>query len=128
MEANQMVEENSEKLTINISVVDLGKIDYLVDQGYYANRTDFLRTAIKGLLRSHEDWLNREFMTKTLDIGIVRLCSEDIKGKEHQDYTVLGMLIIDESVTLDDLKKAFRRIRVFGKVKCSSAIKEAYSL
>jgi len=120
MEANQMVEENSEKLTINISVVDLGKIDYLVDQGYYANRTDFLR--------SHEDWLNREFMTKTLDIGIVRLCSEDIKGKEHQDYTVLGMLIIDESVTLDDLKKAFRRIRVFGKVKCSSAIKEAYSL
>ena len=42
-----MLEENSEKLTINISVVDLGKIDYLVEQGFYGNRTDFLRTAIK---------------------------------------------------------------------------------
>ena len=123
-----MIEENSEKITINISVVDLGKIDYLVEQGFYGNRTDFLRTAIKGQLYGHEDWLNREFMARTLDVGIVRLCAEDLNGKEYQDYTVLGKLIIDESVTLDDLKKVFRRIKVFGKVKCSSAIKEFYGL
>lgn len=59
-----MLEENSEKLTMNVSVVDLGKIDYLVEQGFYGNRTDFLRTAIKGQLRDHEDWLNKEFISK----------------------------------------------------------------
>mgnify|MGYP002797574427 FL=1 len=123
-----MLEENSEKLTINISVVDLGKIDYLVEQGFYGNRTDFLRSAIKGQLRGHEDWLNREFVSKTMDVGIVRLHTEDIHKKELQDYTVLGKLIIDQSVTLDDLKQVFRRIKVFGKVQCSNEIKEFYRL
>lgn len=123
-----MLEDNSEKLTINVSVVDLGKIDYLVEQGFYGNRTDFLRAAIKGQLRGHEDWLNREFISKTIDVGIVRIQPEDIHGKELQDYTVLGKLIIDQSVTLDDLKQVFRRIKVYGKVQCSSEIKAAYRL
>lgn len=123
-----MLEENSEKLTINISVVDLGKIDYLVEQGFYGNRTDFLRTAIKGQLRGHENWLNNEFIAKTMDVGVVRLYTEDLHGKELQDYTVLGKLIIDKSVTLDDLKQVFRKIKVFGKVQCSNDIKEFYRL
>ena len=54
-----MLEENSEKLTINISVVDLGKIDYLVEQGFYGNRTDFSVPPSKCQLHGHEEWLNR---------------------------------------------------------------------
>lgn len=123
-----MLEENSEKLTINISVVDLGKIDYLVEQGFYGNRTDFLRTAIKSQLHGHEDWLNREFVAKTIDVGIVRLGPEDLSGKQYQDYTVLGKLVIDPAVELEELKTVFRSIKVFGKVKCSDAIKAFYGL
>ncbi len=123
-----MLEENSEKLTINISVVDLGKIDYLVEQGFYGNRTDFLRTAIKSQLYGHEEWLNREFVAKTIDVGIVRLFPEQLKEKQYQDYTVLGKLVIDPAVELDDLKKVFRSIKVFGKVKCSDVIKNFYGL
>lgn len=63
-----------------------------------------------------------------MDIGIVRLRSEDIHGKEFQDYTVLGKLIIEQSVTLDELKQVFRRIKVYGKVQCSKEIKESYRL
>lgn len=123
-----MLEENSEKLTINISVVDLGKIDYLVEQGFYGNRTDFLRTAIKGQIRDHETWLNKEFVTKAMDIGIVTLYAKDLCQKKHQDYTVLGKLIIDSSITLDELKDVFRTIKVFGKVECSEEIKQFYQL
>lgn len=123
-----MLENNSEKLTINISVVDLGKIDYLVEQGFYGNRTDFLRTAIKGQLRSHDEWLNREFVAKTMDVGVVNIRKEDLNGKITQDYVVLGKLIIDSSIAPEELKRVFRTIKVFGKVQCSDEIKEAYGL
>lgn len=123
-----MLEDNSEKLTINISVVDLGKIDYLVEQGFYGNRTDFLRTAIKGQLRSHDEWLNREFVAKTIDVGVVNIRKEDLNGKITQDYMVLGKLIIDSSIALEELKQVFRTIKVFGKVQCSDEIKAAYGL
>lgn len=123
-----MLEDNSEKLTINISVVDLGKIDYLVEQGFYGNRTDFLRTAVKGQLRSHDEWLNREFVTKTIDVGVVNIRKEDLTEKKAQDYVVLGKLIIDSSISLEELKRVFRKIKVFGKVQCSDEIKETYGL
>ena len=123
-----MLEDNSEKLTINISVVDLGKIDYLVEQGFYGNRTDFLRTAIKGQLRSHDEWLSREFVAKTIDVGVVNIRKEDLNGKITQDYMVLGKLIIDSSIALEELKQVFRTIKVFGKVQCSDEIKAAYGL
>ena len=123
-----MLEENSEKLTINISVVDLGEIDYLVEQGFYGNRTDFLRTAIKGQLQSHRAWLNKEVVAKTLEIGVIRLRTEDLCNKDYQDYAVLGKLIIDESVSLEDLKAVFRSIKVYGKVQCSDEIRRFYKL
>lgn len=123
-----MLEDNSEKLTINISVVDLGKIDYLVEQGFYGNRTDFLRTAVKGQLRSHDEWLNREFVAKTIDVGVVNIRKEDLTEKNAQDYVVLGKLIIDSSISLEELKRVFRKIKVFGKVQCSDEIKETYGL
>ncbi|MCR5320114.1 MAG: hypothetical protein K6E48_02810 [Lachnospiraceae bacterium] len=123
-----MLEDNSEKLTINISVVDLGKIDYLVEQGFYGNRTDFLRTAIKGQLRSHDEWLNREFIAKTIDVGVVTIRREDLDSKNIQDYIVLGKLTIDPSIELAELKQTYHTIKVFGKVRCSDEIKEAYGL
>lgn len=123
-----MIEENSEKITINISFVDLGKIDYLVKQGFYGNRTDFLRAAIKREINSHEGWLDREFIAKNIDIGIIRLSKDDLSEKKLQDLVVLGMLAIDDNITLDDLKAVYRKIIVFGKVKCSQKIKDYYSL
>lgn len=123
-----MLEDNSEKLTINVSIVDLGKIDYLVQQGFYGNRTDFLRAAIKGELRNHENWLNKEFIAKTMEIGIIRLSTEDLSHESKQDLYVLGLLIIEDSVKLEDLKRHYRKIKVYGKVKCNKEVKEYYGL
>ncbi|HOF99621.1 MAG: hypothetical protein BWY35_01475 [Firmicutes bacterium ADurb.Bin248] len=124
-----MLEENSEKLTLNISVVDLGKIDYLVSQGYYGNRTDFLRSAVKRQLDGHEAALKRDFVEKNITIGIVRIGPHDLeKAGGLQDCVVLGMLIVAPDVTLEMMKRAYRRLTVYGKVKCSREIEDHYEL
>jgi len=123
-----MLEDNSEKLTLNISVVDLGKIDYLVSQGFYGNRTDFLRSAVKRQLDGHESWMEREFIAKNFNIGIVHLSEKDLENEPLQDYVVLGSLSIDPAVTLEKMRKVFRRLMVFGRVKCSAEIKAHYGL
>lgn len=123
-----MLENTSEKITINISVVDLGSIDYLVSQGFYGNRTDFLRTAIKRQLDSHRDWLDKEFVAKNMDIGFVTMTKSVIEEKEYQDYVVLGKLVIEEDVSLELLKKVFRKITVFGIIRCKPEIKRYYDI
>lgn len=119
---------NKEKITFNISVVDSGKIDYLIEQGIYSNRSDFFSVAIKRQINSHEEWLSKEFVSKTIDVGIVHLSRDKIQVKQYQDYIVVGKLIIDDSVTLEELKTVYHSIKVYGKTICSKEIMEAYNL
>ena len=51
--------DTTEKITININAVDLGYIDVLVREGYYATRTEFIKTAIKQQLERHNRELER---------------------------------------------------------------------
>jgi len=119
-----MLEDNSEKITINISVVDLGRIDYLVNQGFYGNRTDFLRFAIKRQLDEHKEWFDKEFVAKTITIGSITLSKRDVEQMAYQDYMIVGKLTIEDDVPLE----LFRKIDVFGKVQCSQEIKKYYQL
>lgn len=123
-----MKETNTEKITINANIVDLGYIDLLVSEGYYSNRTEFIKTAIKKQLSNHSYETHSMLVKKQMDIGIITLDSEFISKTEQMDYLVLGKLIIPEGTTLHDLKNHFRKIIVFGIVKCSDEIRQYYHL
>jgi Ribbon-Helix-Helix transcriptional regulator family len=46
---------DSEKITINLGFVDLGRVDLMVREGFYSNRADFIRTAIRNQLERQDD-------------------------------------------------------------------------
>src|SRR3954471_8648333 len=92
----------TEKLTINLGVVDLGQIDLLVQEGFYANRTDLIRTAIRNQLASHADAVKQAVSRKLLVLGIQHFSAEDLRAIERRgetvDLRVLGLASIAEDV------------------------------
>jgi len=55
---------DTEKMTINLGYVDLGHIDLMVQEGFYSNRTDFIRTAIRNQLERHADVVKQSTVRK----------------------------------------------------------------
>src|SRR5919202_3379670 len=86
---------DSEKITINLGYVDLGQVDLLVREGFYANRTDFIRTAIRNQLDRHADVVRQSVARKTLDLGLRHYRREDLEAVreagEMLQINVLGL-------------------------------------
>lgn len=120
-----------EKITINLSVVDLGKIDLLVEQGFYSNRTDFIKTAIRSQLGTHSKEIDQVVTEKSYKIGIVnynRKSLENLVNKNKMlDVKVIGMLVLDKDVDLELAKKVFSSLRVNGVFKANREVKEYFS-
>src|ERR1700732_2667203 len=72
---------DSEKITINLGYVDLGHIDLLVDDGFYGNRTDFIRTAIRNQLERHDSDMNQSMTRKSMTIGAIYYSRRDLEGQ-----------------------------------------------
>lgn len=119
----------SEKITINLSVVDLGKVDLLVDDSIYANRTDFIRTAIRNQLERHDDEVKQSATRKAMAIGVVnygRADLERIKQSGQQvDLSVVGLLIITDEVPPELALETIKSVRVSGVFRASKAVKTA---
>ncbi len=119
----------TEKITINMSVVDLGKIDLLVEEGFYQNRTDFIRTAIRVQLEKHDTELQRAFVRHSFVLGIQVYSRSNLEKKvakgEREKCSVIGMLIIENDVPPDLASQAFESIRVHGVLRASEAVKNA---
>lgn len=119
----------TEKITINMSVVDLGKVDLLVEEGFYQNRTDFIRTAIRIQLEKHETELQRAVIRHSFVLGIQVYARKDLEKKvvkgERVQCRVIGMLIIEDDVSPDLAVQAFDSIRVHGVFKASPEVKNA---
>src|SRR5688500_95337 len=94
---------DSEKITINLGYVDLGHIDLLVQEGFYQNRTDFIRTAIRNQLDRHADVTKRSVARKSLDLGLRHFSREDLEAAHAAGETlhihVLGLASIASDVT-----------------------------
>src|SRR3954452_409876 len=93
----------TEKITINLGLVDLGQIDLLVQEGFYSNRTDLIRTAIRNQLSSHADVINQTVARKRLVLGLHHFSRIDLeavrdRGQKLQ-IQVLGLAVIDADVT-----------------------------
>jgi Arc/MetJ-type ribon-helix-helix transcriptional regulator len=121
--------EKTEKVSINLGPVDLGQIDLLVQEGFYSNRTDFIRTAIRTQLSTHAEVVKRTVARKTLVLGIQHYTSHDLEavrtaGKKLQ-INVLGLASIAEDVSPELALTTIDSVVVLGAFRASAAVKEA---
>ena len=122
-------EAESEKITINLGFVDLGQIDLLVEDGFYSNRTDFIRTAIRNQLSTHGEVLKQSVARREMVLGLQRYTRRDLEkvvaSGEQLQIQVLGLATIDEDVTPQLARQAIASITVLGALRASPAVKAA---
>ena len=118
-----------EKITINLGCVDLGQIDLLVQEGFYANRTDLIRTAIRNQLASHGDAVRQAVSRKTLALGIQHYSKADLQAVqaagEKLHVRVLGLASIAPDVSPALALATIESITVLGTLQASAAVKAA---
>ena len=121
----------SEKITINLGFVDLGRIDLLVDDRFYANRTDFIRTAIRNQLDKHEDAMRQSVSRRTLDMGVrlfTRAELETVRAAgETVQIKVLGLATIASDVTPELARATIASISVLGALHATPQVRAALS-
>jgi Arc/MetJ-type ribon-helix-helix transcriptional regulator len=120
---------DSEKITINLGYVDLGHIDLLVQDGFYSNRTDFIRTAIRNQLERHADVVRQSVARKTLDLGLRHFTREDLEAVkaagEMLRINVLGLATIARDVTPELARATIASITVLGALHASPEVRAA---
>ena len=120
---------DTEKITINMSPVDLGQIDLLVSEGFYSNRTDFIRTAIRNQLERHADVVKQSTARKSLDLGLRNYSREDLEAArragEMLHISVLGLATISPDVTPELARATIASVSVLGALHASPAVKSA---
>jgi Arc/MetJ-type ribon-helix-helix transcriptional regulator len=121
--------EKTEKITINLGFVDLGQIDLLVQEGFYTNRTDFIRTSIRNQLTTHADVVKRMVARKTLVLGMQHYTRYDLEAVltagEKLQISVLGLVSIAEDVSPELALATIDSIEVLGALRASAAVKAA---
>jgi Arc/MetJ-type ribon-helix-helix transcriptional regulator len=119
----------SEKITINLGYVDLGHIDLLVREGFYSNRTDMIRTAIRNQLTHHAEAVKQTIVRQTLEIGLRHYSREDLEAVkaagEMLRIKVVGLAIIADDVPAELARATIEAITVLGALQASKAIKAA---
>ena len=118
-----------EKITLNIGYVDLGQIDLLVQEGFYANRTDMIRTAIRHQLTAHAAEVRQAVARRTLVLGIQNFSAADLravrKAREMLQVRVLGLASIAPDVSPELALATIESIVVLGALHASPAVKAA---
>lgn len=119
----------SEKITINLGYVDLGRIDLLVQEGFYSNRSDFIRTAIRKQLDAHGDAVNTSIQRHTLELGLRDYTRADLEALrdagEILHVKVLGLARIASDVSPDLARAVIGSIAVLGGLQAPAEVKKA---
>jgi Arc/MetJ-type ribon-helix-helix transcriptional regulator len=119
----------SEKITVNLGFIDLGQVDLLVGESFYANRTDFIRTAIRNQLAKHSDEVRQLVAKKMLVLGLQRFTVESLesvrRAGETLDVRVLGLATIDPDVSAELALATIHSISVLGALHASTAVRQA---
>jgi Arc/MetJ-type ribon-helix-helix transcriptional regulator len=130
MDGAEMVQAGeSEKITINLGLVDLGQIDLLVQQGFYSNRTDFIRTAIRNQLASHGETVKQAVARKRMVLGLEHYTRRDLeavaaRGQKLQ-IQVVGLASIADDVSPELARETIESIEVLGALRTSPAVRAA---
>ena len=120
---------DSEKITINLGYVDLGQIDLLVAEGFYGNRTDLIRTAIRNLIYRHADAVRGSVTRKTLELGLRHYSRADLEAARDAGtplaIRVLGLVSIALDVTPELARSAIASLEVLGALHATPSVKAA---
>jgi len=120
---------DSEKITINLGYVDLGRIDLLVKEGFYSNRSDLIRTAIRNQLDSHVDVVSKSIERYTMELGLRDYSRADLEALrdagEVLHVKVVGLTRIASDVTAELALQTIASITVLGALQASADIKQA---
>ena len=120
---------DTEKITINLGVVDLGKIDLLVEQGFYTNRTDFIRNAIRTNLDKHETTVQETVSRKSSVVGVLVYDASDLEKRkakgEKIDIHIIGMLVLGNDITPELARETINSIKVLGIFNAPEDVKQA---
>lgn len=120
---------DSEKMTVNLGVVDLGQVDLLVQEGFYSNRSDLVRTAVRNLLTLHGDTVRQTVARRTLTLGLQHLTRDDLEravaAGERLRVRVVGLARIDDDVTPELALAAIESVSVLGAFHASPAVRRA---
>lgn len=118
-----------EKITINMAPVDLGQIDLLVREGFYQNRTDFIRTAIRNQISTHADTVKQTVARRTLALGLQHYTRRDLEAARAAGETlqirVVGLASIADDVPPELALETIDSIVVLGAFRASRAMKAA---
>ena len=120
---------DSEKITINLGYVDLGHIDLLVREGFYSNRTDFIRTAIRNLVDRHAEVARKSVARQSLELGLRHYSREDLEALREVGRTlhiqVLGLASIAQDVSPELARATIGSVAVLGALHASPGVKAA---
>jgi Arc/MetJ-type ribon-helix-helix transcriptional regulator len=118
---------DSEKITINLGFVDLGHIDLMVQEGFYSNRTDFIRTAIRNQLERHAEVVRQSTARKSLDLGLRNYSRQDLEAArragEMLEINVLGLVTIAPDVTPELARATIASVVVLGALHASPEVR-----
>ncbi len=119
----------TEKITINLGLVDLGQVDLLVQEGFYSNRTDFIRTAIRNQISAHAEEVRQTVARKTLVLGLQHYTRQDLEAVQAAGETleikVLGLASIADDVSPELALATIDSLVVLGAFRASPAVKAA---
>ena len=120
---------DSEKITINLGYVDLGQVDLMVEEGFYSNRTDFIRTAIRNQLERHAEVTKQSVARKSVELGMRHYTRADLEATqaagEMLHIRVLGLASIAQEVTPELARATIASVEVLGALHASSPVKAA---
>lgn len=120
---------DTEKITINMSVVDLGKVDLLVDQGHFSSRSDLIRAAIRDKLSEYNDEFKEEVSRRSIMVGVMVISKGDLEKARRQgirkEFIVVGALNVDRNITPELADETIESLRVYGVLSASDEVKKA---
>ncbi len=121
----------TEKMTVNVGVVDLGHVDLLVQEGFYSNRSDLVRTALRNQLALHADTVKQTVSRRTLTVGLQHVSRADLENAvaagQRLKVQVVGLARIADDVTPELARAAIESVTVLGAFQASSAVRRALS-
>ncbi|ACK52266.1 putative transcriptional regulator, CopG/Arc/MetJ family [Methylocella silvestris BL2] len=122
---------DSEKVTVNLGFIDLGRVDLMVRDGFYANRADFIRAAVRSLLERQDEAVRHSVARKQLSLGLSHFTRRDLEAARDAGaplhIQVLGLALIDDDVTPELARASIASVEVLGAFQASPAVKAALS-
>ena len=120
---------DSEKITVNLGFVDLGRVDLMIREGFYANRADFIRTAVRNQLERQDDAVRQSLARGRLALGLAHFTARDLEAARDAGAPlhihVVGLASLASDVTPELARAAIASVQVLGAFQASPAVKAA---